>query len=224
MIEETDLDTNDKQKLNKDILMKTELKLDEKIALELHPHWFTMIVPFLLTLVGSIAGIVVMATGIVLGIILPIIFVLYFLFKTLQRNNNIWVVTNLRVIDEEGVLSNKSKESPLDKINNITYFQTFWGKVFGFGNVQIQTAAEIGSTTYRMVSSPKKLKDTITLKQEEYKQYQIDKQAQGLANAMVKGQAKVDVAAELEKLFELKEKGILTEDEYQARKVKLLNS
>ena len=204
--------------------MKTELKIDEKIALELHPHWFTLVVPFVVTLLFSSLGVFLMIIGMAFGIALPVIFILYFLFKLIQRNNNIWVVTNLRVIDEEGVLSNKSKESPLDKINNITYLQTFWGKVFGFGNVQIQTAAEIGSTTYRMVSCPKKLKDTITLKQEEYKQYQIEKQAQELANAIVNGQAKVDVAAELEKLFELKEKGILTEEEYQARKVKLLNS
>jgi len=204
--------------------MKTELKTDEKIALELHPHWFTLVMPFVVTLLFSSLGVFLMIIGMAFGLALPVIFILYFLFKLIQRNNNIWVVTNLRVIDEEGVLSSKSKESPLDKINNINYLQTFWGKVFDYGNVQIQTAAEIGSTTYHMVSSPKKLKDTITLRQEEYKQYQIEKQAQGLANAIINGQAKVDVAAELEKLFELKEKGILTEEEYKARKVKLLNS
>jgi uncharacterized membrane protein YdbT with pleckstrin-like domain len=135
-------------------------------------------------------------------------------------------VTNLRVIDEFGVFTNNTKESPLDKINNVSYRQTFWGKLFGYGNVQIQTAAEIGSTTYFNVQNPKELKDTITNMQEAYKQQQIKNQATELASAIVAGQknSTADVASELEKLYELKQKGILTEEEYNARKNKILNS
>ena len=99
--------------------------------------------------------------------------------------------------------------------------------MFGYGNVQIQTAAEIGSTTYCMVEKPKELKDAITQMQEEYKKTQILIQARELAKAMTMGATKpsnTDVAAELEKLFELKQKGILTEDEYAARKKKMLES
>lgn len=124
------------------------------------------------------------------------------------------------------MFSNNTKESPLDKINNVSYLQSFWGKIFGYGNVQIQTAAEIGSTTYFAVENPKELKDTITDMQEEYKQHQIKKQANELANAIVEGQQnnKTDVATELEKLYELKLKGILTDEEYNNRKTKILNS
>jgi hypothetical protein len=62
--------------------------------------------------------------------------------------------------------------------------------------------------------------------QEEYKQHQIKKQANELANAIVVGQQnnKTDVASELEKLYELKLKGILTDEEYNNRKTKILNS
>jgi uncharacterized membrane protein YdbT with pleckstrin-like domain len=62
-----------------------------------------------------------------------------------------------------------SKESPLDKINNVEYEQSFWGRIFGFGDVDIQTAAEMGETTYELIHHPKLLKDTITNAQEEYK-------------------------------------------------------
>ena len=77
-----------------------------------------------------------------------------------------------------------------------------------------------------MVENPKELKDTITHMQEEYKSHQIKRQATELANAMMSGQQnnKVDVASELEKLHELKQKGILTEEEYNSRKSKILNS
>ncbi|MBP7506182.1 MAG: PH domain-containing protein [Prolixibacteraceae bacterium] len=204
--------------------MKTNLKTEEEVVLELHPHWFTMVLPILITGVGVVGGIMLSSIN-PLFLILAVIVILYFLFKVVQRSNNIWVVTNLRVIDEEGVLTSKSKESPLDKINNINYRQTFWGKIFGYGDVEIQTAAEIGATTYRMVTSPKRLKDTITQMQEEYKDSIIKRQAEQMARAMVDtNQERINVPDELEKLYELMKKGVITEEEYNLRKEKLLNS
>ena len=202
--------------------MKTDLKRDEKIILETQKHWMVLIGPFILTLIVSIIGFVAGSYG----VLIAIIFICYFIYKIVQRNNDIWVVTNLRVIDEYGVFSNNSKESPLDKINNITYNQSLIGKMFSYGNVQIQTAAEIGSTTYYLVVNPDELKDTITHMQEEYKSQQIKMQATELAKAIAAGQQnnKTDVASELEKLHELKLKGILTEEEYKERKTKILNS
>jgi uncharacterized membrane protein YdbT with pleckstrin-like domain len=125
------------------------------------------------------------------------------------------------------VFSHNSKESPLDKINNVSYNQTFWGRIFGYGNVQIQTAAEIGSTTYYNVEKPKELMDTITQMQEDYKKNQIVSQAQELAKAIVsesKKSATINAADEVERLYDLKQRGILTEEEYSARKKKLLES
>jgi uncharacterized membrane protein YdbT with pleckstrin-like domain len=202
--------------------MKTQLKKDEKVILQTKPHWLTLVGPTLITLIAIILGFIIGGVGILIGIV----FILYFIYKVIERNNNLWVVTNLRVIDEYGVFSNNSKESPLEKINNVSYRQSFWGKIFGYGNVQIQTAAEIGSTTYFSVENPKELKDSITQMQEEYKNHQIKMQATELANAIVAGQQniKTDVASELEKLFELRQKGILTEEEYNNRKTKILNS
>ena len=157
--------------------------------------------------------------------ILPLGVVCYLGFKVTQRNNNIWVVTNLRVIDEEGFFSQHSKESPLEKINNVTYDQSVWGRIFGYGNVQIQTAAEVGSTVYHMVEKPKALKDAITGMQDEYKKEQIMSQARELARAISTGhhgfQNRV-VADELEKLYELKQRGIITESEFNAGKNRIL--
>jgi len=202
--------------------MKTLLKKDEKIIMETKPHWLTLVVPSFIMLIVSISGIIIGSYG----LLVVLVFAGYFIYKIIQRNNNLWIVTNLRVIDEYGVFSNNTKESPLDKINNVSYLQSFLGKIFGYGNVQIQTAAEIGSTTYFSVEKPKELKDTITHMQEEYKLYQIKRQANEFANVMAAGQKnnKTDVAAELEKLYELKQKGILTEEEYNNRKTKILNS
>ncbi len=203
--------------------MRTELKKYENVALEIMPHWFVLVWPTIWLLIGITAGILIGNYG----YIIPLIFLGNLGYKIIERNNNLWAVTNLRVIDEFGVFSHNSKESPLDKINNVTYSESLWRRMFGYGNVQIQTAAEIGSTTYQLVEKPKELKDTITKMQEEYKQAQIFTQAQELAKAISSGgqtQNKNDVTSELEKLFELKQKGILTEEEFITRKRKILES
>jgi uncharacterized membrane protein YdbT with pleckstrin-like domain len=201
--------------------MRTDLKKGESLALVIRLHWLVLVWPILLTVTGVILGILIGSYG----YFIPFVLICYLGYKIIQRNNNLWAVTNLRVIDEFGVFSLNSKESPLDKINNVTYNQTIWGRMFGYGNVQIQTAAEIGSTTYCTVEKPKELKDTITQMQEEYKRSQILTQAQELAKAISAGsqkQSKTDVAGELEKLFELKQRGILTAEEFNARKKKIL--
>ena len=202
--------------------MKTQLKPDEALIMETKPHWFTLALPFLITLTGSIISYFLGYYGLITVFILLV----YFFYKLKQRTNNLWAVTNLRIVDEYGVFSNNSKESPLEKINNVSYFQSFWGRLFGYGDVQIQTAAEIGSTTYSLVENPKELKDTITQMQEAYKYQQIKRQATELAQAIATKQqtSNTEIASELEKLYELNQRGILTDEEYNARKIKILNA
>jgi uncharacterized membrane protein YdbT with pleckstrin-like domain len=150
--------------------------------------------------------------------------ILVFLVKYFQWKSNIWVVTNYRVIDEAGLLSHYAKESPLDKINNVSYDQTLWGRLFNYGHVEIQTAAEVGATDYFNVFHPKRLKDTITLAQSEYKHIQLGNQATQMASVMgLHAASRPSVATELEKLFELKQKGVLSEEEYVKAKNKLIN-
>jgi uncharacterized membrane protein YdbT with pleckstrin-like domain len=120
------------------------------------------------------------------------------------------------------------RKVPLDKINNVEYDQTIWGRIFGYGNVDIQTAAELGETTYHLIHHPKLLKDTITHAQEEYKKTQITKQATQLAEAIAKSTASVRpsqqmIADELQKLFNLYQQGAITQEEYQVQKNKLMN-
>ncbi|MCX6284914.1 MAG: PH domain-containing protein [Bacteroidetes bacterium] len=201
--------------------MRTKLKNSESVVLLVRPHWLTLALPSLYIIVGVILGVLIGPYG----YFIPLVLLCYLWYKIVQRNNNLWAVTNLRVIDEDGVFSHNSKESPLDKINNVTYSQSIWGRIFGYGDVQIQTAAEIGSTSYYTIEKPKELKDTITQMQEEYKKSQIIAQARELANAISSGtnpQSKKDVSDEIEKLFELKQKGILTEEEFTAGKKKIL--
>lgn len=203
--------------------MRTELKKDEKVILITRPHWFTMVLKFLFGLIGIAVGITFMFFALaIVGIPVAVVSAVYLSYKMLERNRNIWAVTNMRVIDEEGVFSSETKESPLDKINNVSYSQSFWGKIFGYGNVDIQTAAEIGETRYNNVEKPGKLKDAITTMQEEYKKMQMKNQAKEFAYA-IGDSSDNDIGTELEKLNKLKETGVISDEEFQAGKKKLLD-
>ena len=205
--------------------MRTELKKEERILLITRQHWVRLVLPIFVWLIAAILLIWLAETT---GFIITLAVAVYPVYEYLNYKSNLWCVTNLRVVDESGFFSRYSKESPLDKINNVEYEQSIWGRIFGFGDVDIQTAAEMGETTYELIHHPKLLKDTITQAQEEYKKFQVSNQASQLAKAIsathiiTHPPSPLLVADELHKLFDLLQKGAITQEEYMAQKRKLM--
>ncbi len=205
--------------------MRTQLKEDEEILLITRQHWIKLLLPIFVWLIAAVLLLWLAGN---MGFIGTLVLALYPMFEYINWKNNLWCITNLRVVDESGFFSRYSKESPLDKINNVEYDQNIWGRIMGFGSVDIQTAAELGETTYELIQNPKLLKDTITLAQEDYKKMQIKNQATQLAEAIAKSTAAVKpsqqlIADELQKLFNLYQQGAITQEEYQMQKNKLMS-
>ncbi len=165
-------------------IMRTQLKPNEKILVIVRHHWMKLLLPALAWLLLTILLFTFLQDHIQIALVAALLTALYPLQLFLEWKYNLWAVTNMRVIDESGLITRYSKESPIDKINNVEYDQSLWGRMFGYGDVEIQTAAEMGDTTYAMIQNPKLLKDTITHAQEEYKNNQVKNQAQQLANAI----------------------------------------
>lgn len=207
--------------------MRTQLKKEEKLLVVIRQHWLTLVLPFVAwILLTVLLFIFLKEENTKFALIVALITALYPAYLYMVWKHNIWGVTNMRVIDESGFYTRYSKESPLDKINNVEYTQSFWGRAFGYGDVQIQTAAELGDTEYTLIHDPKILKDTITHAQEEYKATQVKNQAQQLASAiklsMPAAQNNISVSDEIQKLFDLLQKGAITPEEYTRQKNKLL--
>jgi len=167
--------------------MRANLKPTEKLILQTQKHWIVLLNPALVLLLFYIITVIAFwynATAGIVFLAFTCIPLVYLIWKIIERKFDIWVVTNLRIIDEFGVLSHNAKESPIDKVNNVSFTQSFWGRLFGYGDVQIQTAAESGMTTYCYVSNPRLLTDTVTKCQEDFRQAQMKRQAEQLANAI----------------------------------------
>ena len=82
-------------------------------------------------------------------------------WRFLVWRTELWAVTTQRVIDEAGVLTVRMVDSPLETINNVACQQTLFGRMLGFGRVEIQTAAERGPVTLEGIGDPESLRDAI---------------------------------------------------------------
>ena len=206
--------------------MRTQLKKDEKLLIIIRQHWIKLVLPIFAWLLLAIL-LLVFVTNNKVDLIIILLTAIYPMIEYINWKYNLWAVTNMRVVDESGFFTRYSKESPLDKINNVEYDQPILGRILGYGNVDIQTAAEMGETKYQLIHHPKLLKDTITHAQEEYKKIQISSQATQLAEAIARtnkatAPSQQMIADELHKLFELVQKGAITQEEYLAQKGKLM--
>jgi hypothetical protein len=153
--------------------MRTNLKNNESVVLVTTLHWYFLLVPFLAVGVMMVLAVL---SYIKWNYPYEILLVLLLLgagtiaLKIFARSRDIFVLTNMRLIDEAGVFSISVKENQLDKINNVSYRQSLMGRIFGFGDVEIQTAAERGSVVYNGLNNPKEFCEALTTVQESYKQ------------------------------------------------------
>jgi len=86
----------------------------------------------------------------------------------LRYINQEYVLTNRRVIQVAGVLNKTSMDSSLEKINDARLSQSVFGRMFGFGDLDILTAAETGIERFRMIRNPVGFKKAMLDAKHEY--------------------------------------------------------
>jgi len=91
------------------------------------------------------------------------------LFWTILRYlNQEYVLTNRRVIQVEGVLNKKATDSSLEKINDAVLTQSIFGRIFGFGDLEVLTASEAGISKFLMLVNPVHFKRAMLDAKHEY--------------------------------------------------------
>ena len=70
-------------------------------------------------------------------------------------------LTNYRVIKNSGIIGRSSISIPLDKIQDISYDYGILGRIFGFGDLAIESAGNFGRISFRHMPSPWKVRSII---------------------------------------------------------------
>jgi uncharacterized membrane protein YdbT with pleckstrin-like domain len=210
---------------------KKHLNPDETVVLDLHPHWWFFAGPAA-ALIGAVAiALLILAalngdaqkwTGwaAVVLIVLSAIWLVHRYFKWVTTN---FVITNDRIIFRQGVLAKHGIEIPLERVNNVNFHQTIFERVLGAGDLLIESGGEDGQQRFTDVRKPQQVQNLI------HAQVEAKMRARGQASAAAAQHAPVfappvDVAGQLEKLEGLRDRGSLSQEEFELQKQRLLGT
>lgn len=196
--------------------MKDQLQADEEILFVAHPSRIPLIPSAALAVLALIcAGVAFyydQPWPTIVGIVVAFLAMLRFVQKLIVLSSNKYVLTNRRVIRQSGILTHNSVDSYLDKINNVEHRQTLFGRMLGYGDVEIDTASETGMTRFLGIADPLKFKAAVLGGMEQYRAMRYG----GVAARPTSG------AEKIRELKALLDEGLISAEEYEAKRKELL--
>ena len=128
-----------------------------------HKHWVIFVVPVFQLLVGLVlVGIGYKIDDLwvwfgwlmrVLGFVIVVFGALHLLGAWLTRVSTELAVTNRKVIGKWGLISRRTIEQRLEKIDSIEVEQTILGRILGYGTVEVRGSG-VSMTPLRMIAGP----------------------------------------------------------------------
>jgi uncharacterized membrane protein YdbT with pleckstrin-like domain len=209
---------------------------NEELIVEMRPHWIALVFPGIVALL-VIAG---WGAGINLGpstgtgrdvlfwgasVVAVFLLIWYPVRKFIAWATSWFVVTSDRVIHREGWIAKRSMEIPLEAINDVRFHQGVLERMIGAGDLIISSASEFGRQVFSDIRNPEDVQKTI------YHQGELNKermfqgrsaQPPSSAAAPASSPASASTTGELERLAELRDRGVLTESEFQTQKKRIL--
>jgi len=151
----------------------------------------------------------------VISIAVALFGVVRFGWDVLQWSAEEYLITNRRVMQTEGIINKRTSDSSLEKVNDVILVQSFFGRILGYGNLEIVTGSDVG------VNNLRRLHDPIS-----FKTAMLDAKAalDGYGRAPASDAASdADVPKLIAELDELRKKGLISDAEFNEKKAKLLS-
>ena len=206
---------------------------NEQILWRARQHWIVLTANFVINLfifivIWAIYGIAgVLGAGVIgdflrnnrgfalIALLLPIG---WFGWEFLQWWAEEYLITTTRVVQTEGLINKHTKDSALEKINDITLNQSVLGRVLNYGDLAIITGSDMGTNVFKRLAEPVEFKKTLL----EQKQKLSDGEDLGPRKAAVAESDDEDPLKKIAQLDDLRKSGAISEVEYQQAKAKLL--
>jgi uncharacterized membrane protein YdbT with pleckstrin-like domain len=203
----------------------------EDLVLDLRPHPVALALPVLVVVLELVVAIwLVMTFEFSAWIWLAafvVIFVLYPARRLIWWLTSNFAVTSERVIHREGFIAKRSMEIPLEAINDVRFEQGIWDRIVGAGTLRISSASEFGTSSFTHIRHPEEVQKTIyhqgeMNKKRMYRGDDVSAATPPTSSAPLGSAGVPSTTTELERLAKLRADGVLTEDEFQAQKAKIL--
>jgi membrane protein YdbS with pleckstrin-like domain len=194
---------------------------NERIVLITRQHWFLMISAIIAELIATIVIIAAVTLAlpfnplIALGYIVLILPVGHGIYDFLRWWNVEYVVTNRRVIHLSGVLNKNVTDSSLEKVNDVKMEQSVFGRIFDYGDVEILTASEMGINLFKRIGDPVRFKTAMI----NAKEHLGSDEEAPRPSPHSPGRTVPELIAELD---QLRKQGVLSNEEFEAKKRELL--
>lgn len=187
----------------------------ETVQVEFRPHWQRIIVPAVVTVVAIAAevAVAVLLEDVARWMSIAAL-ALVWLVIALPRYLDWWftryIITTERLIARSGVLARRGKEIPLEVINDVAFSQSILERLVRSGDLLIESAGEHGQSRFTDIPRPEDVQSVI---------YQLREKR----TVELEGGRGGGAAGQLEALARLHKDGILTDEEFAAKKQKLLD-
>jgi len=191
---------------------------NERILLVTRQHWFVLfsnILMEILLIVLLVAGVIAASVVYPLatfGYILVLVPIAGMIRDILIWSNRQYIVTNRRVVQVTGVLSKEVLDTSLEKVTDVKMTQSFFGRLFNYGDIEILTASELGVNLFKSISDPVGFKTAML----------NAKEGMGFGETGVHSQPAEDIPAMIAKLDQLRRQGTISDEEFQKKKSELL--
>jgi uncharacterized membrane protein YdbT with pleckstrin-like domain len=202
----------------------------EELLLNLTPHWFRL-VPAGASLVGSLVlGILAMtvwdvsALRILSGVLI-LVTLGWFVSSYISWVSTHFVLTTDRVIHREGVFRRSGIEIPLERINTVFSSQSMFERMIGAGDLAVESASEDGRQNFEDMRNPGKIQNEIYIAMEnnENRKYDRISDATRQNAPAATAPAAPSVTDQLHQLDDLRQRGVITQEEFDRKKADLLD-
>ena len=191
----------------------------EEIVLDLRPHWWFFAGPVVAVVVTIAAAVAVSVLNLpdwlwfgVAGLLA--INLLWLLARLAKWATTNFVVTTDRLIYRSGVVAKKGLEIPLERVNNIHFNQGVFERILRSGDLMIESGGERGQQLFSDIRRPALVQNEIYRQMEASQARDADRMA---------GRRELSIPEQLDKLDELRQRGVITQAEFDAKKTQLLD-
>jgi uncharacterized membrane protein YdbT with pleckstrin-like domain len=192
---------------------------NEDVILDLRPHWWFLSGP-VVTVVLTVALTIFVAavdapSAVLIATLVLVVGALVWLFvRFLRWTTTNFVVTTDRLVFRSGVLAKHGREIPLERVNDITFHASVFERIIGAGDLVIESAGERGQQMFTDIPHPMKVQNEVYRQIEAAQQRDADRMA---------GRRELSVPEQLEKLDELRQRGVISQAEFDTKKSQLLD-